>query len=420
MAGDETKPSEARTEADAAASEGSAPAIEPSIAQPRAPESASPSEPAAADENASAEDVVPDEPRASSAAEAEPASAPIEEAADAVQPAASSSRPEPPARAPLLARLVPFLVVFALGALIAIGSGFLMSLLGGSPETRGEIDQRLAALDERATSLERKQERDGSALGALANRLGAVETDARQAVFSAREVEKALAARPESKAWAAGGTATEPADPGPLSARMDAIERILREDKAALGSTEPEPSGAAADTGRAQAIAIVAGRLVQEVEHGEKFLHEVNALLVLGVDEAKLAPLRTFADEGVATPRRLSEDFARLAPVILAAERKASDGSLAERLKGYASSLVQIERMDESQSKEVRGLVAQIKLALAHDRVADAYALWSELPDAPKASSASFGTSAKNRLDTLDAARSIEAGAVAALGKPKS
>jgi hypothetical protein len=82
--------------------------------------------------------------------------------------------------------------------------------------------------------------------------------------------------------------------------------------------------------------------------------------------------------------------------------------------------LVQIERAGDLDSTDLPGLVARIKFALAHDHVGEAYTLWNELPEAAKTSSESFGTPAKDRLDTLDAARSIEAGAVAALSKPKS
>jgi hypothetical protein len=338
-------------------------------------------------------------------------------------PAASDASPRaaPRARTPLLPRLVPYLVVFAIGALISIGAAFILNLLaGGRPEIRGDLEERLASLDARTAAVERRQERDSTSLGTLAERFGTAETHVRQAVSAVREVEKALAALPSAVAPAAGGSAPEPADLGPLVARLEALEQKLEQGSGAPAAGEAEPSGAAVDFARAQAAAIVAGRLVKEIERGDPYSHELDALASLGIDQAALVPLETFSKTGVTSPRRLSEEFARLAPSILAAERKSGDDNLVERLKGYASNLVQIERTDDPAAKDIPSLVARIKLALAHDHVAEAYSLWSELPEAARTVSESFGTAAKNRLDALDAARSFEAGAVAALGKPKS
>jgi hypothetical protein len=420
MAGDESKRSEARTEPEGGAGtgEGSGSPSEPLANASQAPEGAAPSEPAAAVEPGTT-----DEPAAERSEAAEPAAAteaatsvPAEEAAVPASPLEAGA--EPRARTPLLPRLIPYLVVFALGALLTIGAAFIMNILGGPPpETRGELDQRLAALDERAAALEAKQAQDRVTLGALADRFGGAETHARQASAAVREVEKALAARATS---GGDGTSHAPVDLGPLAARLAAIEQRLEQDTAASGADAGAVAAAGIAQAQVQATAIVAGRLVQEVERGDAYLHELNALLALGVDESELGPLRPFATTGVASLRRLADDFAKLAPAVLATERKGTDASLVERLKGYASNLVQIERAGDLAGTDVHALVARIKFALAHDHVADAYALWSQLPEAAKIASERFGTSAKNRLDALEAARSIESGAVAALGKPKS
>jgi hypothetical protein len=304
-------------------------------------------------------------------------------------------------------RLVPYLAVFVLGALLVLGAGLGLSYLGGLLESRGEIEQRLVALHERAAALELKQELGSRSLAALEARFGTAEADSRRASAAVLEVEKTLAARPAAAAADGDGTASEPVDLGPFAARLDVIEKKLEE------------NAGAADTARAQA-AIVAGRLVQEVERGAPYLHELDALVAFGVDESALAPLRAGADTGVASPQRLSEEFAQLAPAILASEHEDGDAGIAERLKGYASHLVQIERLDERESKTVRGLVARIEAALGQGQIADAYALWNELPEAAQASSESFGTSAKKRLDASGAARALESSTLAAIGKPKS
>jgi len=417
MAGDETKRSEARTEPEVSAAPSQPPADSSEGAAPSEPPvPPAAEEPGTTDETASAEAGEAAEPPAVVLDASTSASADA-----AAEPAATlGGRAEPRARTPLLPRLIPYLVVFALGALITIGAAFIMNFLGGPPpETLGELDRRLAAMDERAAALERRQAQDSTTLRALADRFGAAETHARQAAAAVLEVEKALAARPT---LGGDGTSRAPVDLGPLAARLAAIEQKLEQDTAGSGSDAggAAAAGIAQVQAQVQATAIVAGRLVQEVERGDTYLHELNALLALGVDDSELAALRPFATTGVASLRRSADEFAKLAPAVLATERKGTDDSLVERLKGYASNLVQIERAGDLAGTDVHALVARIKLALAHDHVADAYALWSQLPEAAKIASERFGTSAKNRLDALAAARSIESNAVAALGKPKS
>jgi hypothetical protein len=422
MAGDETKRFEAGTgpEAGSGASESSVPQVEPGA---QAPSSAEPGALAPG-----ADDGTPEIERQETAAPSLGGSEePTSPAAELTANELSMSSPPPPpphepaARKPLLTRLVPYLIVFALGALISIGGAFLMYLLGGSaPDESGGIERRLAALDDRATALERKQEQAGTTLAMLAERSGAAEADARRAAAAVRELEKALAARPGPEDRTAGDAAGAAVDLGTLGARLTAMEQKLEHDKSVLDTAKAGAAASTASGGIAHATAIVAGRLVQEVARGEPYLHEIEALRAIGIDEAALAPLEPYATNGVTSLHHLADIFARLAPAVLATEHKGADDSLVERLKGYASNLVQIERAGDSPGKDVRTLVVRIKNALAHDHVPDAYAAWADLPDAAKAVSESFGTATKNRLDALDAARSIESGAVAALGKPKS
>ncbi|MCI0467980.1 MAG: hypothetical protein L0Y57_13420, partial [Beijerinckiaceae bacterium] len=65
-------------------------------------------------------------------------------------------------------------------------------------------------------------------------------------------------------------------------------------------------------------------------------------------------------------------------------------------------------------------IVTRIETALADHDVELAYKGWSELPDPARRVSQGWGEAARARFDALNAARSIEAGAVAILGKPKS
>lgn len=415
MAGDETERPQAGKEPDPAtgSSNGSPPEEEAQgSAVPSAAEPSQPEEPTSVPED----EVVARPPEI-------PPPAPVEPVVPPLPPVTEPTVPGPrPARPSILPRLLLYLVIFALGALVSIGAAFILSFLAGPPSQVGsDLEPRLSASDTRVAALEHKQGATATSLNAIEARLRAVEATAAQAAGAAREAEKALAARSSAEAGAEAGSNPAP-DLGPLVARLDALERRLEEQRVSLvGQHGAEARDGSGDAAKAHAVAIVAGRLIQEIDRGEAFTHEVGTLAALGVDDAKLAPLRVFAGAGVASAHRLGETFARLTPAILSTERGGSEEtSLVERLKGYASNLVHVERTEDLESNELRGLVARIKLALAHGHADDAYRLWTELPDPARAVSEGFGTAAKNRLDTLNTARSIEADAVAALGKPKS
>jgi hypothetical protein len=165
---------------------------------------------------------------------------------------------------------------------------------------------------------------------------------------------------------------------------------------------------------------VVAASLVQLVSRGEPFSNEVDALENLGVDPAKLAPLRAAANTGVASVSDLADQFAALAPSLETPEAPAPDTGLLERLARDASNLVRIRRAGDPHDLDLPGRIAAIEGALARLDVAKAYAVWSQLPDAARAKSANWGAAAKARLDALTAAAAIEADAVTALGKVKS
>lgn len=355
------------------------------------------------------------EPRLEAQAEPEPPrrSAPIPTTLPTLEHVASPRiRPRP--------RILLYAALIAIGAIVALALGVAMRFLGVEPPATTGGDERIHAVIARTDSIERKHESSEAAwkaaLSALESRVGTVESTA----------SKAPPPPAEDAPFGDMGSATSP-DLGGLVARLDAIEQRLEAHRAALAAagsksseTRPREDDTAAATIHAQAIAIITARLRQELEQGKPFADEVTALARLGVDEAELATLRGFADTGVASMRKLAEQFAAATPAILAAEPGPSDASLLDRVTKYATDLVRIERLDEAAGKDVHRLVSRITTALAHDNVVDAYALWNELPGGAKAKSESFGEAAKARLDGVNAARSIEAAAVASLSKPKS
>ena len=179
---------------------------------------------------------------------------------------------------------------------------------------------------------------------------------------------------------------------------------------------------AAGEGSRAQAIAIVAESLLRKLDSGGQFSGELAALENLGVPQASLAPLRAASEATVASELQLTARFASLVPGIIAsrsAKQASADETFLDRLTRNAKGLLRIRRVG-AEAAGVQGLVARIENALADHDLEAAFKAWKELPGTATTKSESWGEAAKARLDALNAARSIEADAVAVLAKPKS
>ncbi len=326
-----------------------------------------------------------------------------------------------PSRAPALAAALIAGVVGGFGGAFALR--YVDTLQGPAP-----VD-RVAELNARADALERKSEASAAVLAALESRVAAVQSGAAKAAASTDAalsgLRAAFAARP---AATTGAGQAEAPDLGPVEEKIDALEKKLGSLDAVqqkLAAIETSLAGAKADPrakdmSAAHSKGVVAASLVQLVSRGEPFANDVDALENLGVDPAKLAPLRAAAATGVASISNLSDEFAGLAPSLDTPEAPAPDSSILERLARDASSLVRIRRAGDPHDTDIPGRIAAIEGALARLDVAKAYAVWLQLPDAARVKSAKWGAAAKARLDALSTASAIEADAVTALGKPKS
>jgi hypothetical protein len=376
------------------------------------------------------------EPEPTPVPEPEPAPEPEpEEPVESAREAAEVFESEPirattaPAERPrgLVQLLILYGSLIVIGAVIALAVGFILSLFGGPPGPESH-DERVPALLQRAEILERKTQsletKQDAAEAAWKAAVGELEKNTETAIDN---LQNALAARPVAVEPQGGDGEAGAAQPGlaTLTARLDAIERELETQRAAVAAARRAGSGVKDDeatttTIHSEAIAILATRLRQELEIGHPFASEIAALERLGFPEAELVPLHPYAETGVASVRQLTAQFTELAPALLKTEPGKPQGSLIDRVTNYASGLVKVEAVDESSRTDLRGFVARIKTALAQNNVAEAYSVWTEMPQAARDGSSSFGEAAKARLDAVAAARSIETAATAALGKPKS
>ena len=125
----------------------------------------------------------------------------------------------------------------------------------------------------------------------------------------------------------------------------------------------------------------------------------------------------------VSTEPQLTARFATLVPGIIeseSAKQASEDESFLDRVTRHAKGLVHIRRVGDTEAPGVEGFVERIEKALAEHDLETAYKTWKQLPGTATTQSQSWGEAAKARLDALNAARAIEADAVAVLGKPKS
>ena len=334
--------------------------------------------------------------------------------------------------------LFPALAATAVaGAILGFGGTLGLRYFGGSQINGSASGERIAALNARIDAIEGKEDAASAAsrtaLSAMETRVAAAEG----AVGKATELANAAQADAQ-KALASGQAAPEPApgpapavpDLGPLEARIGTLEQKLAPLEAALAAPKadlrPQQDRADAATGegsRAQAMAIVAESLLRKLDSGGQFSGELAALENLGVPQASLAPLRAASESTVSSERQLTARFAALVPGILASEsakQASADEGFLDRLTRNAKGLLRIRRVGDAEAAGVQGFVARIENALADHDLEAAYNAWKELPGAATTQSESWGEAAKARLDALNAARSIEADAVAVLGKPKS
>jgi hypothetical protein len=360
-------------------------------------------------------------------------------AAPSLSAYADSPPPPPVETRAKRASLFPALALTAIaGAALGFGGTLVLRYLEGPPVKGSVSGEHLAEVSRRIDAAEGKEAALSAdlrqALAALETRLVAVEGKAGKAEELANlaeaDAQKALAMPPQPQEPASGGAPVELPDLKPLEGRIAALEQKLGPLEAALSAPktharaeQERETPAASQASRAQAVAVVAASLLHTVESGGKFAGEVAALEKLGVPRAALEPLHAIPDFTVASERHLSKQFAALAPKIIASESAKAEGpeeTFLDRLTRHAKGLVHVHRVGDGEAGGVEGIVGQIENALAASDLEAAYKAWTGLP-APAANvSEEWAAEVKARLDALNAAKSIEADALAALGKPKS
>ncbi len=169
------------------------------------------------------------------------------------------------------------------------------------------------------------------------------------------------------------------------------------------------------------ALAVVSDSLVQQIDAGQPYTRQVDALAALNADPAKVAVLRENAAHGVPSAQALLAQWKPLAdPVITTGNTAPANANFGQKLEHGLFGLVSVRRADGTTGTDLTSRVNLIAADLAHDDVPGAYATWQALPADAKAKSDSWGALAKTSVEALAAARDLQHSAIDALGAKKS
>ena len=372
------------------------------------------------------------------AAQAEPPAGPDVEAPERT-PEEPASEPEaappparqeaPPARGPSrFGAFVAGAVGGAVVAALAAGGGY--SYLSLSPKAEPPKAELSEADEKRIVALESGVERNEAMIGALEKRFGAVEAASSaprpatpqtpQLTGEVRDLTAQVYELTSRLANLEHAPAPPPAPPAPslgpeisaLSDRVDKVEQAFAASTAEARSTAGEDKSAA--------VAVVAEALSDKLVAGAAFPRELAALESLGVDPAKLAPLKATADGGPSGPA-LSEAFAALAPQVLAAVNKPQPGmSIQDRFLAHLRGLVVVHDLSEKTGDDPEALVSQVEALSRRGNLAGALAAFDKLPESGRKVAAGWQAQAQKAEAAVAALQSIREDAIGRLAAGKA
>ncbi len=292
--------------------------------------------------------------------------------------------------------------------------------------TAGKIAGLQAALDEVRTRTAALQAQDSSKSGA-ADKIEALQGNLSGAQKQAADAQKQAAAA-QSALDAVKGEQKQLGDKlaGLTIAVAGALKKADGAEKQAAGaqsgvdSVQTKQKALEGKLG-SPALAVVTDSLVQQIDAGQPYTRQVDALASLKADAAKISVLRENASNGVSSAQTLLAKWKPLAdPVIASGNNAPVNANFGQRLEHGLFGLVSVRRNDGATGDDLTSRVNLIEADLSHGDVMGAYAVWQKLPDAAKAKSQDWGALAKTSVEALGAARDLQHSAIDALGANKS
>jgi len=197
-----------------------------------------------------------------------------------------------------------------------------------------------------------------------------------------------------------------------LAARLEAAPAEAR---IAAIETELGEASRQAETAAALGPAVAADALAAAMESGRPFRAELDALVVLGADDAAVAALQPHAETGLATLAELQAGFeAAIAALSLAAPIPEGAGTI-DRLLQSARGLVDVRPAQPTEGADPSAIVTRIRGALAAGQVAASLAEWQTLPDTVRTQTADWASAAEARAAADELVAQLRADALARL-----
>lgn len=315
--------------------------------------------------------------------------------------AASTSTPVPPARAESSARLV--LAGLAGGILALLGAAALQ--WGGVLPSPGQDISKLEA------DIAQLRQAPAPALDqASVARIEEAAGNARSAVERAEGVNAEIASiRQELAAVKDAATNAAPVDTSALDGRIAGLENSLPEARQQLeqglnGLTQRldaieakvnDPAGQAD-----MALALAATGLKAAVDRGQPFRAELDTYLSVAPEDKAIQSLAPQADAGVPTLAALADQFADVAPRIVASARQVDpNAGIVDRLWASAANLVEARPVGMVEGEGVDAKSARIEAHLRSGNLQAAIDEWNSLPPEAKTASQAFGDAMSARLN---------------------
>jgi hypothetical protein len=230
--------------------------------------------------------------------------------------------------------------------------------------------------------------------------------------------DKLAASVSEPKTAAPGEAAAAPAPTIDLSAineRLDKVERVSREQAAAVAGAKQAASKAQDDLPLRRVVA--AALLDVAVRHGDPYVGALASAKALSPDPDKLKPLDQFAEKGVPHPPMLNRELLTLVPKLSPATENSDTGTgIVDRLKAGASGLVRVERTD-AVGNDRSAIVARVTAAALRNDFVDARRELASLDAADRAPAQAWLDKVIARDAALAASRQFADDMMAALGK---
>jgi hypothetical protein len=284
--------------------------------------------------------------------------------------------------------------------------GALETEIKNLPPGDAGVAARLAAAESAMKSL-------GVALAALSRRNDDIAANADQARERADAAQKAIAelrasVQDAAKTSSAGIT---PAELEALQSRIAALEqstKLARDDIAKASSADV-----------AARLALSAASLRDAVTSGAPFSAELTQAKVLGADDKILAPLAPFAATGVPAAPALGHELNALLPTMIKNADAAPQGGFLDRLQANAGRLVRIRPVSAPPGDEPSAVLARLEIDAAKADIAAALADLGRLDEATRAPAQGWIEKAQARQAALEAAHNFAADTARALG-PKA